>query len=347
MIGDSRSRHLLARLSMMIRSSFAPAAAEKNDDGENAIHAEMRRHGVIEHYFHLNATYTVFGRVIDEETGEMEPTSDRFHILPEGFGCPTDDVAMTGKDEKNCPSSEKENNNSDKIKIMFRICLWWHVSTFAFLEEGPRLLGKDLGGIGAVTWMPTLHECMGRNRRGLNHQGKRKKGGGGKYTQCLFPPQVIRESVPKFIKMILKETNAKNFVILSAPNSLKAPKNVVAERNQHLVLGLNDFVAETERKPSATIRPLASIGNEDNNNSRNKKNKKNDRTRQQQRQVWYLDMANWWVAAQPTVCDKTHTMCNLNPHRPERAERVTFFCGGCRDEMGFVSMREILRLLLA
>lgn len=62
-IGDSRARHLVMRLMEQVRTQFAYSSRIIPDEEFDYLaNAEMRKEAIIEHFFHLNATYTVYGR---------------------------------------------------------------------------------------------------------------------------------------------------------------------------------------------------------------------------------------------------------------------------------------------
>lgn len=383
LIGDSRMRQLLMRLISMIRSQFVvseTSSSTKNNKRQQdfSASAEMRTGGLIEHYFHASATYTVFGYKTKNEKGVWSffPTSDRLYVLPDGAGCDADQIAQQ---QANCSSSTKNN-----CQILFRICFWWHVRTKDLLARGSDFLSRRLkGGVGAAAWMPNLHECTARNE-----------------SHCV-PAARLREMIPELLEMMGNVTSSssssscprsssdstkeeeedsscssfgdgggkamkiKNLVVISAPRPGWAPVGIsdADARNLAVMSGMRDWYEMRHPLYSSSSSTSTSTNQDpfdifprfksEKQVSLSMKHKKKKLAKKEQKspssspQVWFMDMAAWWEKQTPRLCDQMHSMCNLVPMRPMMVDNVKKLCDGCKDPSGFVAVAELMRLLLS
>lgn len=351
MIGDSRVRNLWQRFIMLVRSNVPR--------GED----EMVRPGVVDNYFHLNASYIVFRNGRDD-----------IRVLPHGIGC--DDESARGGAK----------SSSSATPPLLVVCFVWHFRTVpVHLTKFDVDLRRLLRAVrpDAVVWMPTLHDCVGSACDDGNNnemQQRRLSLSSSNTTSALSLTMTTKKrhlkSIQHFTRILMqhvldddgdddgggrKKKNPRStirhkLILLTTPGSVWTKDLHIEARNSVLKIEARKLVASSSSPTRSTHRHrvhdnITNAVDDDNEESDDasasaRTMMKARRIQRQRAKVAVIDTSRWTSIRQPIRCDKVHSMCNFRPMMG--FGNVTHFravCHGCSDAPNYCFWMRIRQAL--
>ena len=295
LIGDSRVRNMWQRFIMMVRSNQA------GGDGE------MRRGGVVDNYFHQNASYVVTN------------AGDAITVLPFGVGCDSERV-------------RRDLVRTAPLAILV-VCLSWHIRTVAtsitrFDVATDRLLSAARPD--AVIYMPTLHDCVGApchsNDAFAWHVANFSRGLGEQLERGNIRRRLVLMTTPSSVWTRDEPMRKRNRALKQVARQLHdkfeppppPPPANLSSRTNEVVAAPSSPPPPPPPSPPVAVAVAARL----------------------------VDAFEWVRRRKPVRCDRVHNMCNFRPMMGHgNVTHFRAVCNWCVDVADFCFWLHVRRAL--